>query len=50
MATKIVLLDKDIQQVGAPNEFYQKPNNLFVAGFIGSPRISSRKIKDGLFK
>lgn len=52
MATKIVLLDKGvIQQVGAPNEFYQKPNNLFVAGFIGSPtmNIIKGKIKDGLF-
>ena len=52
MATKIVLLDKGvIQQVGAPNEFYQKPNNLFVAGFIGSPtmNIIRGKIKDGLF-
>lgn len=52
MATKIVLLDKGvIQQVGAPNEFYQKPNNLFVAGFIGSPtmNIIKGKIKDALF-
>lgn len=46
MATKIVLLDKGvIQQVGAPNEFYQKPNNLFVAGFIGSPTMNIIKGK-----
>lgn len=52
MATKIVLLDKGvIQQVGAPTEFYQKPNNLFVAGFIGSPtmNIIEGRIENGLF-
>lgn len=52
MATKIVLLDKGIiQQVGAPTEFYQRPQNLFVAGFIGSPtmNILEGRIKDGLF-
>jgi len=52
MATKIVLLDKGIvQQVGAPTDFYRKPNNLFVAGFIGSPtmNIIEGKITDGLF-
>ena len=41
MATKIVLLDKGvIQQVGAPTEFYERPENLFVAGFIGSPTMN----------
>jgi multiple sugar transport system ATP-binding protein len=41
MATKIVLLDAGkIQQVGAPEEFYSKPANLFVAKFIGSPTIN----------
>lgn len=41
MATKIVLLDKGIiQQVGAPTEFYERPQNLFVAGFIGSPTMN----------
>ena len=52
MATKIVLLDKGIvQQVGAPTDFYRKPNNLFVAGFIGSPtmNIIEGKITDGIF-
>ncbi|MCI7238887.1 MAG: sn-glycerol-3-phosphate ABC transporter ATP-binding protein UgpC [Anaerococcus sp.] len=52
MATKIVLLDKGIvQQVGAPSKFYEKPNNLFVAGFIGSPtmNIMKGKIDNGLF-
>ncbi len=52
MATKIVLLDKGkIQQVGPPALFYEKPANLFVAGFIGSPtmNIFEGEIKDGLF-
>ncbi len=48
MATKIVLLDKGkIQQVGKPDEFYNKPNNIFVAKFIGSPTMN---IIEGVFK
>src|SRR5699024_10655372 len=52
MATKIILLDNGkIQQVGKPEEFYNKPANLFVAGFIGSPtmNIFQGKIEDGYF-
>ena len=52
MATKIVLMNnKKIQQVGTPEEFYSKPNNIFVAKFIGSPTINIFKglIKDGEF-
>jgi multiple sugar transport system ATP-binding protein len=29
-----------LQQVGAPQELYRHPNNLFVAGFIGSPSMN----------
>ena len=29
-----------IQQVGSPEELYQRPRNLFVAGFIGSPAMN----------
>jgi multiple sugar transport system ATP-binding protein len=29
-----------LQQVGAPQELYDRPNNLFVAGFIGSPSMN----------
>jgi multiple sugar transport system ATP-binding protein len=29
-----------LQQVGAPSELYGQPNNLFVAGFIGSPSMN----------
>jgi multiple sugar transport system ATP-binding protein len=29
-----------LQQLGAPQELYDRPNNLFVAGFIGSPSMN----------
>src|SRR3974377_2509345 len=38
MADKIVVMhDGIVEQIGAPLELYDKPQNLFVAGFIGSP-------------
>ena len=41
MADKIVVLDKgSVAQVGAPLELYNRPNGLFVAGFIGSPTMN----------
>lgn len=41
MADKIVVLNAgNIEQVGSPLELYNKPVNLFVAGFIGSPRMN----------
>ncbi len=41
MADRIVVLDKgQVQQVGTPLELYNRPDNLFVAGFIGSPRMN----------
>ena len=41
MADKIVVLQAGhIEQVGSPLELYHKPANLFVAGFIGSPRMN----------
>ncbi|OQP87554.1 ABC transporter ATP-binding protein [Rhizobium rhizosphaerae] len=36
----VVLRDGRIEQVGSPREVYQDPDNLFVAGFIGSPRMN----------
>ena len=36
----VVLRDGRIEQVGTPRELYEDPNNLFVAGFIGSPRMN----------
>ncbi len=41
MADKIVVLNAgNIEQVGSPLDLYRKPRNLFVAGFIGSPRMN----------
>ena len=41
MADKIVVLrDGVIEQVGTPIELYRSPRNLFVAQFIGSPRMN----------
>lgn len=36
----VVMRDGVIQQVGTPHEVYNKPKNLFVAGFIGSPAMN----------
>ena len=35
-----VLKDGILQQVGSPRDLYEKPNNVFVAGFIGSPAMN----------
>ncbi len=41
MADKIVVLNRgNIEQVGSPLELYRNPRNLFVAGFIGSPKMN----------
>ncbi|WP_300059778.1 ABC transporter ATP-binding protein [uncultured Roseobacter sp.] len=41
MADKIVVLQAGvIEQVGSPLDLYRAPRNLFVAGFIGSPRMN----------
>lgn len=41
MADRIVIMrDGYIQQVGTPSEVYSKPENLFVAGFIGTPTMN----------
>ncbi|MFO6451480.1 MULTISPECIES: ABC transporter ATP-binding protein [unclassified Aeromicrobium] len=36
----VVMRAGKIQQVGSPTELYDHPNNLFVAGFIGSPSMN----------
>ncbi len=41
MADKIVVMrDGNVEQVGSPLELYDRPANLFVAGFIGSPGMN----------
>ncbi|MDO4621929.1 MAG: sn-glycerol-3-phosphate ABC transporter ATP-binding protein UgpC [Eubacteriales bacterium] len=41
LGTRIVVMkDGVVQQVDTPQNLYQKPGNLFVAGFIGSPQMN----------
>ena len=41
MATRIAVMDSGvIQQIGTPDEIYERPANLFVARFIGSPPMN----------
>ena len=41
LADDIVVLDTGIvSQKGSPMDLYQKPNNMFVGGFIGSPKMN----------
>ncbi|MCZ7660044.1 MAG: sn-glycerol-3-phosphate ABC transporter ATP-binding protein UgpC [Xanthobacteraceae bacterium] len=44
MADKIVVMhDGIVEQMGRPLELYDRPDNLFVAGFIGSPAMNFLK-------
>jgi multiple sugar transport system ATP-binding protein len=46
MATRIAVMNQGIlQQIDSPQHLYDKPNNLFVAGFIGSPAMNFFKAK-----
>jgi multiple sugar transport system ATP-binding protein len=36
----VVLAQGQVQQIGAPQEIYDRPANQFVAGFVGSPAIN----------
>jgi len=46
MATRIVVMkDGIIQQVGTPKDVYDLPENIFVAGFMGSPAMNFLKIR-----
>src|SRR5438094_384935 len=41
MADRIAVMSGgSVQQMGAPNEIYDRPANIFVAGFIGSPAMN----------
>jgi ABC-type sugar transport system ATPase subunit len=37
-----------LEQVGTPEELYERPANVFVAGFIGSPAMSFLPQEDGV--
>ena len=46
LADKIVVLNAGVvQQIGSPLELYHRPANLFVAGFIGSPKMNFFKAR-----
>jgi multiple sugar transport system ATP-binding protein len=51
MGTRIAVMDKgELQQVGAPQDLYENPRKLFVAGFIGSPAMNFVNVdRDGDF-
>src|SRR5262249_755010 len=41
LANKIVVLNGGrIEQIGAPLDLYRRPANVFVAGFLGSPKMN----------
>ena len=40
-----VLLDGVLQQVDTPRELYDRPGNVFVAGFIGSPAMNIKTVR-----
>jgi len=44
----VVLKDGQIMQVGSPRELYERPANLFVAQFIGSPKMNVMDCTEGL--
>ena len=46
LADKIVIMNKgNIEQFGSPDDIYNNPNNIFVAEFIGNPKMNIFKIK-----
>jgi multiple sugar transport system ATP-binding protein len=53
MADKIVVMNAGkVEQMGAPLDLYDRPANLFVAGFIGSPAMNflRGRIENGSFR
>ena len=53
MADKIVVLhDGLVEQIGSPLELYDRPANVFVAGFIGSPAMNfiDGRVENGAFR
>jgi multiple sugar transport system ATP-binding protein len=52
LADRIAIMNKGkIQQLGTPDEVYNNPSNVFVAGFIGSPPMNLIKgeLQNGVF-
>ena len=47
LADKIVIMNKGkIEQSGAPDDIYSNPNNIFVAEFIGNPKMNIFKVEN----
>ena len=47
LADKIVIMNKGkIEQSGSPDDIYNNPNNIFVAEFIGNPRMNIFKVEN----
>ena len=47
LADRIVILNLgNIEQVGSPDEIYSNPSNIFVAQFIGTPKMNIMKISE----
>ncbi|MBC7635170.1 MAG: sn-glycerol-3-phosphate ABC transporter ATP-binding protein UgpC [Acetobacteraceae bacterium] len=52
LADRVVVMNKGIlQQIGTPLEIYERPANVFVAGFIGAPAMNliDGNIQDAIF-
>jgi len=52
LADRVVVMSKaEVQQIGSPEQIYNDPDNLFVAGFIGAPAMNLLKgqLRDGVF-
>lgn len=47
LADKVVVLrDGQIEQIGTPQDLYERPDNTFVAGFIGTPKMNFWDVDD----
>jgi multiple sugar transport system ATP-binding protein len=52
LADRVVVMSKaEVQQIGTPEQIYNDPNNLFVAGFIGAPAMNlvRGRLENGAF-
>ena len=52
LADRVVVMSKaEVQQIGTPEQIYNDPANLFVAGFIGNPSMNliNGKLENGTF-
>jgi spermidine/putrescine transport system ATP-binding protein len=48
MADRVVIMSRGkIEQIGTPEEIYRKPNNRFVADFLGSSNVFSGNLASG---